>query len=49
MSSSQGTLARDLGILQNGGYRVAVEQPVDMFPRTMQIHYYENNIKENPD
>ena len=31
------TLARDLGALTKGGYRVGKSQPVDMFPYTRHI------------
>lgn len=37
VSCDPGTLARDLGILQNGGYQVAEVQPVDMFPWTVSV------------
>ena len=37
VSCNVSTLARDLNILQGGGYRVKAVQPVDMFPQTAQI------------
>ena len=37
ISCNPETLARDLSILQRGGYRAAQAQPVDMFPHTNHI------------
>jgi 23S rRNA (uracil-5-)-methyltransferase RumA len=37
VSCHPGTLARDLGILRNGGYRLTLIEGVDMFPQTCHL------------
>jgi 23S rRNA (uracil1939-C5)-methyltransferase len=47
VSCDPGTLARDLGILQAGGYQVSQVQPVDMFPWTQHIESIVKLVRVN--
>ncbi|AKA71561.1 23S rRNA (uracil-5-)-methyltransferase RumA [Clostridium scatologenes] len=47
VSCDPGTLARDLSILDELGYKVAEVQPVDMFPQTAHVETVVKLIKQN--
>ncbi|MCB2293436.1 23S rRNA (uracil(1939)-C(5))-methyltransferase RlmD [Clostridium algoriphilum] len=47
VSCDPGTLARDLGILDELGYKTLEIQPVDMFPQTAHIECVVNLVRKN--
>ncbi len=47
ISCDPGTLARDLGILQSGGFKLVEVTPVDMFPNSTHVETVSLLVKEN--
>jgi 23S rRNA (uracil1939-C5)-methyltransferase len=47
VSCNPGTLARDIAMFTEGGYRMAEVQPIDMFPHTYHIETIINLVQQN--
>jgi len=47
VSCDSATLARDVAILEAGGYQLEIVQPVDMFPQTSHVECVSLLVRKN--